>query len=151
MGNLDFVDPNTEPVSFEPLPIGKYEFTIIAADVAPNKAGTGMNLVLEFERDNRKLKEWLGVQNPSEEGQKIAQGKLSRMCRCIGMSIPNDSSKLLGKKVTLLLGIEDYLKDGETRRKNTIKDYVERVTQAAVVTAAQAKVEVPFQDDDIPF
>lgn len=161
MGNLSFIDPNTPPGDdFEPAPKGRYLHEITDAEFLENKAGNGHNLKLTYKNldlPGKTIREWLAVDNQSEKAQAIAQGKLSKLCKCSGLpGIPGEESKLLGRTLYLGLDVQPYSKDGEERLQNVITGYFpkEGVTPAAKAGGKASKkvvVEEKIIDEDPPF
>ena len=101
MANLQNFDASTvEPMGdFEPLPAGKYLVVITESEMKPTKAGDGEYLelvfeVVEGEYKNRKLWARLNLNNSSQKAVEIAKGKLSAVCRAVGVMTPNESAEL---------------------------------------------------------
>lgn len=167
MGNLGFVPSDTAPGDdFEPLPEGVYRSQIKSAEVKDNANQDGKNLELEFEvLDNpykgRTIKQWLAIQNKGEDAERIARGKLSSLCRKIGLTgIPDDSAKLLAKKLMIGVKQKTYTKNGETRLSNEVKSYKEYIAiETHLPPVAPVELQggmnepgaIPFEDDSIPF
>ena len=97
MATLNFNANEVEPsVGFDAIPAGKYQAVIVDSDMKPNKAGTGEYLQLEFEiidgeYKGRKVWERLNLANPNAQAVAIARGRLSAICRAVGVMTPRDS------------------------------------------------------------
>jgi hypothetical protein len=101
MANLRGFDAaSVEPSEgFEPLPAGKYNAVITDSETRENKAGTGSYLRLTFQimddpYQGRLLWENLNLEHPNAQAVQIAQGKLSAICRAVGVLQPQDSQEL---------------------------------------------------------
>jgi hypothetical protein len=90
------VEPST---SFDPMPAGKYLAVIVESSMEPNSAGNGSFLKLVFqicegEFKNRQVWERLNLNHPNETAMRIAQAKLSAICRAVKVTTPQDSQEL---------------------------------------------------------
>ena len=118
MGNLGNFNANDyEPIDFEPLPKGDYVAAITDSEVKLTKAGNGKGLnlewtVLEGECQNRKIFQWINLENPNEKAAEIGLRELAAVCQAVGVTEPGDSSELHDKpcviKVRICPATDDY-------------------------------------------
>ncbi len=101
MALLNFDANNHEPTStdFEPVPSGTYIACLVGSEMKPTKAGNGKFLQLEFEilegeHKGRHLWDRLTLEHPNQVAVQIAKGKLSALCRSVGVLTPQDSTEL---------------------------------------------------------
>jgi hypothetical protein len=90
------VEPST---AFDPIPAGKYLAVITESTMEPNSAGNGSFLKLVFEivegeHKGRLVWERLNVNHPNETAVRIANAKLSAICRAVRVMAPQDSEQL---------------------------------------------------------
>lgn len=110
-----------EPTAdFEAIPKGDYEGIVIEAKMKATKAGDGKYLALTMQITdgqfrNRKLWENLNIENPSEQAMNIARGKLSSLCRAIGIMEPEQPEDLCDKPMIIRIGIRKDKETGEPR------------------------------------
>ena len=94
-----------------PVPAGNYTVMISDAQEAPNKAGTGKNLKIEFTitggpQDGRKVWAYLSLENPSADAVRIAQGKLSAICHAVGVLKPSGPQDLLNTSLDIAVKVK---------------------------------------------
>ena len=94
MAQIDFNANNVESATeYEPLPAGKYLSEITSSEMKPTKTGNGEYLELEFtviDGNCRGRKVWdrFCLSYSNDLTQKIARGKLSAICRAVGVMQP---------------------------------------------------------------
>ena len=102
------VDPGS---SFPVMPAGEYDVVIVGSEMKTTNNGNGSYLKLEMqvlggEFQNSRLWDNLNLSNPSEKAVQIARGKLSSICRAVGVLTPQDSSELHNKPLRVKVAIE---------------------------------------------
>jgi hypothetical protein len=119
MSDLFSFDPNT---SDAPLPRGRQEVEIIAAQPRVSRAGNPM-LDLTYRATGEGgdgeviLKDYL-VSTPR------SKWKIKRFCQALGLDFEAgaiDPALVVGRRLTVEIGIED---DGQGRDRNVVNDYV---------------------------
>ena len=151
MADLRGFDANQiDPASdFDPIPAGKYVAAIIASEMKPTKAGTGLFLeltfqVLEGDYKNRLLWTRLNLDNPNATAVQIARAELSAICRAVGVMAPNDSAEL--HDLPLVINVRCKRRDDTGDIVNEIKGFSQKES------AAQPKPEtVPVGDNTPPW
>jgi hypothetical protein len=93
--------------SEDPLPAGTYGAEISDVALQPARSGSGRVLKLEYtikspsEHARRKIWEYLNVEHSKAETQSMALGRLSSLCRALGIAGFKDTDELLGRSVSL--------------------------------------------------
>ena len=93
--------------SDEPLPAGTYGTEISDAALQPARSGSGRVLKLEYtiktpsEYARRKIWEYLNVEHGKEDVKGMALGRLSSLCRALGIAGFKDTDELLGRSIRL--------------------------------------------------
>lgn len=89
--------------TYEPIPAGWYEASIISSEVKETKAGNGEYLSLTFsisenesEFSGRMVWCNLNLVNPNPKAVEIARRELSSLCHAVDVLNPEDSSELHG-------------------------------------------------------
>jgi len=130
MANLSGFDANqVEPNSVPPpIPAGDYEVIIVESEMKPNSKNSGHFLQLELQvlngpHQNRKIKDFLNLDNPNDQTVQIAKGTLSAICRAVGVHTPNDSAELHNKPLVAKVVVE---KNEQRGPQNKIKGYRKR-------------------------
>lgn len=88
--------------STDTLPPGVYTLEIVDADVAPTKKGNGQLLKISFSvidpepYARRRVWENLCISHENPETERIAQAKLSALCRAVGVATLEDTDNLIG-------------------------------------------------------
>lgn len=131
MASLNFDANQHEPVStdFEPIPNGTYLACVVDSAMKPTKAGNGEYLQLEFEIldgpfKGRHLWDRLTLRHPSQVAVQIAQGKLSALCRAVGVLTPGDSIEL--HNLPLVVKVKCKKRDDTGELSNEITAYEAR-------------------------
>lgn len=128
MSDFDFnIDDYEARESFDLLPNGWYEATIIESEMKPTKAGPEQ-LAITFEVDanrhpeaaNRRVWDSLNVNNSSEKARNIARSSLKAICQAAGVQVRN-ASDLLGAQMLIRVGVQPA-RDGYEAR-NTVRGY----------------------------
>ncbi len=140
----DFGTAPQKTKTFADLPEGTYSVIIESEETKPTKSGNGEYLQLVFKVDEgpragAKIFDRLNLRNPSAKAVEIAQEALARICEVCGLSNPNDSSELVGKRLKVTTQNESY--QGKVYPR--VKGY-----QAHPEAEAQAAAEFL---DDLPF
>jgi hypothetical protein len=123
----DFMD-------FEPIPAGKYPMAITASELKPTKAGDGSYLELELtvvdgEFEGRKVWDRLCINHPKEQTQTIARGKLSTICKAVGIISPQDSCEL--HNIPLLVKVKQKKREDNDEMTNEVSQYAAIAKQTA--------------------
>lgn len=121
--NAETVDPNT---GFDPLPADNYTVVITGSEEKPTKAKTGSFLelkmeVIEGQYKGRLLFDRLNLNNPNQQAVDIAQATLSAICRAVGVMMPNDSSDLHDKPLSVKVVVKPV--EGQYQASNEVKGY----------------------------
>lgn len=99
----------------EPLPPGTYTAEITDAALQPARSGSGRVLKLEYtiqspsQHARRKVWEYLNVEHGKEDTQGMALGRLSSLCRALGVTGFKDTDELLGRSI----GLRTRVKPGD--------------------------------------
>ena len=147
MTQLDFDANNVEPATaYEPLPANKYLAEISSSEMKQTKTGNGNYLELEFtvlDGDCRGRKVWdrLCLTHPNDLTQKIARGKLSAICRAVGVMQPRDSVELHNLPVVVTVKCKTRKDTGEIT--NEIKGYAKRESAAGQPQQAPVNDNTP--------
>jgi hypothetical protein len=133
-----------------PIPAGNYTAVVTAAEEAPNKAGTGRNLKLEFTitgggQDGRKVFAYLALENPSAEAVRIAQGKLSAICHAVKVLKPSGPQDLLNASLDIAVKVKPR-DDKPGDFSNDIADFKARGT----LTSTAPTAPPPFKPTGAP-
>jgi hypothetical protein len=101
---------------------------IVGSKIKPTSRGDGQYLELEMQVlngpcQNRKVWDRINLHNPNAKAVKIARGKLSSLCRAIGVMTPKDSSELHNKPLTVKVTVRNDPQYGES---NEVKAYMPR-------------------------
>jgi hypothetical protein len=146
MAKLSFdataVEPS-QPVSSELVPAGIYSVEITASDVKDLKSGNGMGLTLEFTIIDpaafarRKVWDQLNVQHVNPQAESIARGKLSALCRAVGIGHMEDSDELFGKILRIRTKVRAA--EGNYGPKAEVVSYEAAGTAAPTRQAAPAR------------
>ena len=149
-----FFDGNeVEDMSFAPLPKGVYPATIIKQDYRTNKAGNGMLLELEFqilEKSQKKVRNFYNLQHPNPTAQGLGKSEFKKVLGALGMkqlSSQNDLNLLIGKKVAVKLGHNEY--DGSTY--NCIDDVMAMTPDVEAKIPSNISAPQQANTDQIPF
>lgn len=110
----DAFDPaDHEPTTdFAVLSPGKYPVEIEAAEVKETKAGNGHYIkvtlcVLDGEYKNRKLWDYINIDNPSGECVTISMRQLSVLCQAVGLVAIRDTAELVSKTCFAHVKVKD--------------------------------------------
>ena len=149
MAQLDFNANDVEPATeYEPLPAGKYLAEITASGMKQAKSGNSSYLELEFtvlDGDCRGRKVWdrLCISHANNLTQKIARGKLSAICRAVGVMQPRDSVELHNLPLVITVKCKNRKDTGEIA--NELKGYAKRES------AAGQPQQKPVTDNTAPW
>ena len=121
--NANEVEPNEH---FDAIPAGKYVAAITDSKIKPTKRGDGSYLELELtllegEYKGRKLWDRLCINHPNVQTVQIARGKLSAICRAVGVMQPQDSLELHNLPLTIRVTCKRREDTGEI--VNEVKGY----------------------------
>ena len=139
--------------SFEPLPEGWYNATIVNADVKETKAGDGKYIALKYtitgpSHQGRVVFGNLNIKNASTKAEEIGRQQLGEIMRAIGLGKVSDTDQLIGGN----LGIKLTVRTGEYAG-NEIKGFkalgdpsrnVSVPFKSVVPSAAPAKAAPPW-------
>lgn len=122
MAMLDF-DASTVVISHDPVKAGTYEAVITDSSIKATKNGLGKGLNLTFEivsgeNKGQKVWEWINIQHPSAEAQRIGQEDLAKLCKALNITRLTDTEQLHNKPLMITVQID---KNDSTR--NTITRY----------------------------
>lgn len=128
------------PVSFDLLPECWLEAMITETEEKLTRAkDKGLNMtfsVLDKRYEGRLLWEFLNINHStSEKAKQIARGKLSAICRAVGVLIPRDTTELHNIPLMIKIGTEKREDTGEM--KNVIKDFKAKDGAAAMPVKAE--------------
>lgn len=112
--------------NFDPIPAGKYIAAITESEMKPTKNGNGRYLemtfgILDGQYKGRKVWARLNLDNPNATAVRIARGKLSAICRAVGVIQPRDSIELHNLPLSIKVTCEKRDDTGEIT--NEIKGY----------------------------
>ena len=139
MSDLGFDANNVKPdEGFALIPKGDYDAILISTDKRDNSKQTGKFLEFVFQilggqYQNRQLREYLSLWHTNDQTVQISKGKLSAICRAVGVMSPKDSNELCNKPLKLSVGVRKNKETGEL--ENMISGYKSR--SAGPVAAAQ--------------
>lgn len=135
------------PISFDVMPDGWYEMIITETEEKLTQAkDRGLNItftVVQEQCKDRNVWEFLNINHStSEKAKQIARGKLSAICRAVGVLVPRDTTELHNIPLMVKIGQEKRQDTGEL--KNVAKDFKAKEGAAArPVTAQPALSQVP--------
>ena len=145
-----FFDSNqVEDVNFEPIPVGLYTITCVAAEVGPTAKGDGSILKVEFSvegQGEKKLFENFTMNNGNPKAVKIGQGQLKDLCVKMGRPQLRTEQDLIGGQVRCQIFHEEY--NGNTYAK--VKKYIKPMDQSgAPQQSAAPQQQQQFQQAPI--
>jgi hypothetical protein len=124
MANLEeFNANNVVPYhNFDPIPAGKYVAAITVSEMKHTPSTHEPYLQLEFtvldgDYKGRKVFDRLFINHPSERVQKIERGRLSAICRAIGVMQPKDSKDLHNLELIINVKLKKSSDNGEPTNK----------------------------------
>lgn len=137
---------------FSLLEDGEYSFSIKSCMDKISSRGNSM-MVIEIKVANDSGNEFIIidylVNTPA------AQFKIKAFCDAIGVDYRKGlltQDDILNGQGKLLIGSEDYVnKNGDTKKKNVVKDYLPSGEIKVLNTKSKGSEDVPFFDDDVPF
>lgn len=130
--------------------VGRHLVTIRNAEVKATSTGGHQLVVTIGNAEGAELRDYINVHVPSSaEAQQYGLQRLKQIL--IGIKHPNpdkpgDVATMKGKKIGVMIGSEEYVKDGERKTGVKVKFYIDpsELSEKPV----QALVDMP---DDIPF
>ncbi len=136
------VDPD---VGFDPIPAGDYRVVLTKSELRDTKAKDGKYLELEFEviegeLKGRKVWDRLTLNHANATAVKIAQARLSSLCRACGVMTPKDSTELHNLPVIAKVKLKKRQDTGELA--NQIAAYAPKES-ATVAKPVQAATDTP--------
>jgi hypothetical protein len=138
-GNLSGFDASTvNPTDSACLPIGEYRVVAVESSVEDKPSGAQMLSVtlqvLGGNYQNRKI--WVSECLKQKDGNKNQQGlgKLSALCRAVGVLTPKDTTELHNIPFVATVGIKKQ-EDGYSP-KNIVQKYTRIATDAPAVSQA---------------
>lgn len=121
-----------ESMSFEPLPKGRYKVSVDACELGESKSGKPMYtvdfVVTEGEHAARQIRYWLVLQTKNG-----LHWDLPKFCNASGNEWPAEPTArtadyfyqverdIVGKSATIIVDVEEFEYNGETRKRNNIK------------------------------
>jgi hypothetical protein len=134
---------DVQPVSFDVIPDGLYEAMITETEERTTAAGDkALNItftILDERYKDRNVWEFLNINHStSEKAKQIARGKLSAICRAVGVLVPGDTTALHNIPFMLKVGQEKRQDTGEM--KNVAKDFKPKGSPAAPAAPALSQV-----------
>jgi hypothetical protein len=110
--------------TFEPLPEGWYNATIVKAEVKTTKAGTGQFIELRMDvtgptHQGRVIFCNLNINNPNPKAEEIGRQQLNQIMGALGLPTVRDSDQLIGGNVAVKVAIKV---EGEDK-KNEVKGF----------------------------
>jgi len=158
MVSLEGFDPTAYEDSDElqPIPQGRYTAAIVAEEYKTTKKGDGKYLqltleILEGKYKGRRLFDFLNLKNPNATAQEIAKRTLSKICKCVGILKPKDSSELLNKVLVVTVKVDRQ----NDELRNSIKGYAKTTPSTPDDSGYSEKMEdekpKPFDDADAPW
>lgn len=145
--NLQGFDALTvDPRSFEPLPAGNYVVVVTKSEEKDTKAKDGQYLELELEVidgecKGRKVWDRLTLKHANATAVKIAQARLSSLCRACGVLQPKDSTELHNLPVIAKVKLKKRQDTDELA--NQIAGYAAREPATTAVKPLQATTDTP--------
>jgi hypothetical protein len=178
MAHLGFNPNSVEPaVPKGLLPKGRYVVVCEKSEVKPTKKNTGHVLLLVFvvqegDYKNKKIYDYINIQNENPMAQKLGQQHLAALCHAIGVVHLDNSYQLHGIPVEIDVAIKEATDGWEA--KNIIRGFVKKAEDTSkgvnlssftspeaspAPVAAPVSTPAPYQpaknisdlDDDIPF
>lgn len=152
-GNLGFF--NAEEVApvgdYELMPEGMYTMIVDASEVKTPKSGNGEMLsltlkIVDGKYDGRLVFENITLQNANEKAVQIGKGKLSALCRAVGVLQLTDSTQLHDKPFLAKLKI-GKARDGYEPR-NEVAKYEPK---GGAVPVAASGLPADLDGDVFPF
>lgn len=147
--DLQNFDPSEyELDSFDLVPPGEYVAAIVNDEDVPNKSGSGSHLkltlqIIEGPHKGRLLWDRLNLQHPKEIVVKIARGKLSSICKAVGVLRPKDTAELRDKPLIIRVGVSgDFNEVKGYKPLNTSKQRPARTSPPSARTS---------MDDEAPW
>jgi hypothetical protein len=93
------------------LAVGRYKSVIVSAEHAQNKAGTGSFVKVEFEivdESGFTVMNWYNIEHNNIKVQAFGKRQFKELVQAaMGVPTLSDPSDLVGKKVELMLNVED--------------------------------------------
>lgn len=145
MATINFNANEVEPLAgFDPIPAGKYQAVITESEAKATKNGSGTYLqftfeIIDGEYKGRKIWERLNLANPNAQAVAISRGRLSAICRAVGVMTPRDSIELHNLPLTISVRLR---KNQSDEMVNEISGYESR---QAVTTNAGSNGENAVQ------
>lgn len=92
--------------SYDPVPEGWYNATIVKADVMPTKSGTGTKIDLRYDitgptQQGRPVFSALNIRNQNPKAEEIGRQQLGDIMRAIGLARLEDSDQLIGAQLQI--------------------------------------------------
>ena len=142
MATINFDANEVEPLSgFDPIPAGKYQAIITESEAKATKNGSGTYLqftfeIIEGEYKGRKIWERLNLANPNAQAVAISRGRLSAICRAVGVMTPRDSIELHNLPLTISVRLR---KNQSDEFVNEISGYESRQHAAAACAGSNGE------------
>jgi hypothetical protein len=125
MGNLGKVFDKAPSDDYVPLPEGWYTASITKAEVKPTKDGTGSYLnvgysILGPTHQGRIVFGMITISNKNVKSEEIGEQDMAKLRLSVGIVRLTDSDQLVGKNLSIKLGIQ---KSDDFGDKNTVRGY----------------------------
>lgn len=130
---------------FSPLPEGKYQATVVTAELKQTKAGTGQYIDIQWSitgpsHVNRRIFDMLNIKNPSKTAADIGRRQLGELLRVAGIPVIRDTDQLIGVSATITLKIR---KQAGYRDSNSVTRYEPISGRPAPMPQAQPRQPMP--------
>jgi len=146
----DAFDPASHEPTSDVLAPGKYPVEIEAAEISETKAGNGHYIkvtmcILDGPGKNRKVWDYINIDNPSAECVKIGMRQLSALCQAVGLIALRDTDELLGKTCLAHVKVKDDQNSVRTYSSSSAAQPVQQSVQqpGSAYQPAQTPAPVP--------
>jgi hypothetical protein len=137
--------------TFEPLPEGWYNTTIVKAEVKTTKAGTGQFIELRMDvtgptHQGRVIFTNLNINNPNPKAEEIGRQQLNQIMGALGLTVIRDSDQIIGGNVAVKVAIkvEGEDKKNEVKGFKAISGSAPPAPKAAPPASAPPKASPPW-------
>lgn len=149
-----------EGKSYDLVPEGWYNATIVKSELKDTSAGTGKKIDVRFDitgptHQGRAIFTTINIRNPSQKAEEIGRQALGDIMRAIGLTQVQDSDQLIGGqlqiKVKVRYATEEDKAKGYTENRNEVAGYkaiggsAAPFAAPAAPSAAPAAAKAPWQ------
>lgn len=136
---------------FSPLPEGKYQATVVTAELKQTKAGTGQYIDIQWSitgpsHANRRIFDMVNIKNPSQVAEDIGRRQLGGLLRVAGIPVIRDTDQLVGVAATITLKIR---KQAGYKDSNSVTRY-EPIAAGSPAHIPQAQPRPPMPAQQKP-